>query len=71
MLAQHKQDLVIEAAKATPPVGAATAIAAGLNVNTLVLWATLIYIVLQIMFLVYKWKRLHFDHRKSPPDTEE
>ena len=36
---------------------------AGVQVNDLILWATLIYIVLQIGFLLYRWQRLHFSRK--------
>jgi hypothetical protein len=29
-------------------------------INDLVLWVTLIYLVLQIGFLLYRWGRMHF-----------
>ena len=31
----------------------------------MILWATLIYIVLQIGFLLYRWQRLHFSRRAA------
>ncbi len=57
---QQKTDIAAEAAKATPPVTVAGATLAGVTVNELILWATLIYLVLQIAFLLYRWGRLHF-----------
>jgi hypothetical protein len=57
---QQKADIAAEAAKASPPVAVAGATVAGIQVNDLILWATLIYIVLQIGFLLYRWQRLHF-----------
>lgn len=57
---QQKADIASEAAKASPPVAVAGATVAGIQVNDLILWATLIYIVLQIGFLLYRWQRLHF-----------
>ena len=57
---QQKADIASEAAKASPPVAVAGATVAGIQVNELILWATLIYIVLQIGFLLYRWQRLHF-----------
>jgi hypothetical protein len=36
-------------------------------INDLVLWATLIYLVLQIGFLLYRWGKMHF---QRAPDTE-
>ncbi len=57
---QQKTDIAAEAAKATPPVTVAGATLAGVTVNELILWATLVYLVLQIAFLLYRWGRLHF-----------
>ena len=57
---QQKTDIAAEAAKATPPVTVAGATLAGVTVHDLILWATLIYLVLQIVFLLYRWGRLHF-----------
>jgi hypothetical protein len=56
----YKSDVAAEAAKAAPPVTVAGATVAGVQVNDLILWATLVYIVLQIGFLLYRWQRLHF-----------
>ena len=36
---------------------------AGITVNDLILWATLLYLVLQIGFLLYRWGRIHFGKR--------
>lgn len=47
-----------EGVKAAPPVTVAAATLAGMPVSDLVLWATLIYIVLQAAFLLYRWWRL-------------
>jgi len=57
---QQKADLAAEAAKAAPPITVAGATVAGVQVNDLILWATLLYLVLQIGFLLYRWQRLHF-----------
>jgi hypothetical protein len=57
---QQKADIASEAAKASPPAAIAGATVAGVPVNDLVLWATLVYLVLQIGFLLYRWGRLHF-----------
>jgi hypothetical protein len=56
---EQKSDIITEAAKAAPPVTVAGATVAGMQVNDLILWATLIYIVLQIGFLLYRWRRMH------------
>ena len=57
---QQKTDIAAEAAKAAPPVTVAGATLAGVTVNELILWATLLYLVLQIAFLLYRWGRIHF-----------
>lgn len=57
---QQKADVAAEAAKAAPPLTVAGATVAGVQVNDLILWATLLYLVLQIGFLLYRWQRLHF-----------
>ena len=57
---QQKADIASEAAKASPPVAVAGATLAGITVNDLILWATLLYLVLQIGFLLYRWGRIHF-----------
>jgi hypothetical protein len=59
----YKSDVAAEVAKAAPPVTVAGATVAGVQVNDLILWATLVYIVLQIGFLLYRWQRLHFSRR--------
>ena len=64
---QQKADIAAEAAKASPPVAVAGATVAGMPINDLVLWATLIYLVLQIGFLLYRWGRMHF---RGKPDAE-
>lgn len=67
---QQKADIASEAAKAAPPVTVAGATVAGVTINDLILWATLVYLVLQIGFLLYRWQRLHFS-RKAEEATEE
>jgi hypothetical protein len=57
---EQKSDIASEAAKAAPPVTVAGATIAGMQVNDLILWATLVYLVLQIGFLLYRWRRMHF-----------
>lgn len=49
---QETQDILIESAKATPAVVAST-----FTLNTAVAVATLIFIILQIAYLVRKWIR--------------
>lgn len=53
-----KHEIASEAVKAAPPITVAGATVAGVAVNELILWATLLYLVLQIVFLLYRWWRL-------------
>lgn len=57
---QQKADIASEAAKASPPVAVAGSMLAGVAINDLILWATLIYLVLQIGFLLYRWGKMAF-----------
>ena len=68
---QQKADIAAETAKAAPPVTVAGATVFGVTINDLILWATLIYLVLQIGFLLYRWQRLHFSRKpREEPDME-
>jgi len=51
----HRSELTAEALRAAPPVTVAGATIAGVPLNDLILWATLLYLVLQIGFLLYRW----------------
>jgi hypothetical protein len=62
---QQKTDIASEVAKAAPPVAVTGATVAGVTVNDMILWTTLIYLVLQIAFLLYRWGRLHFGKDKG------
>ena len=62
---EQKSDIVTEVAKAAPPVTVAGATIAGMQVNDMILWATLLYLVLQIGFLLYRWGRLHFQGKSD------
>jgi hypothetical protein len=62
---EQKSDIISETAKAAPPVTVAGATVAGMQVNDLILWATLIYIVLQIAFLLYRWHKLIVNRRQE------
>lgn len=59
-------EIVTEAAKAAPPVAVtATAVAGGLNLNNVVAIATVLYIVLQAGYLIWKWRRdIRVERRK-------
>jgi hypothetical protein len=62
---QHKVDVASTAMKSAPPVAVSGAAAAGVHIDSLVFWLTVIYLILQIGFLVYKWKNLHLDRQKK------
>ena len=49
---QEFQDIAVEAAKATPGIVAST-----FTLNTMVALATLVFIILQIAYLIRKWIR--------------
>jgi uncharacterized membrane protein len=56
MTPEQKSDVLVEAAKAAPPVVITTAVTVGgLTLNEWVAIATLLYIVLQSGWLVWKW----------------
>lgn len=61
---QQKADAVSEATKAAPPVTVTAATLLGVDVNSAILWLTLVYIVLQIAYLLWKWRR-HYMTGKS------
>lgn len=64
----QNSDLAAEAAKATPPITVVGATVAGFPLNDLVLAATLVYVVLQTAFLLYKWRRLAIQSKNDEPD---
>ena len=56
MTPEQKSDIASEAIKAAPPVAITTAVTVGgLTLNEWVAIATLLYIVLQSGWLVWKW----------------
>jgi len=51
-------DIISEAAKSTPPVAVTVAAATGgISLNNIIGAATLVYIVLQAGYLIWKWRR--------------
>jgi hypothetical protein len=60
----NRHELSIESIKAAPPVAVAGATVAGVSLSDIVLVVTLIYLVLQIGFLLYKWARLIWNDDK-------
>jgi uncharacterized membrane protein len=55
----QRSEFTAEALRAAPPVTVAGATIAGVPLNDLILWATLLYLVLQIGFLLYRWWQMH------------
>jgi hypothetical protein len=62
---QHKVDVAETAMKAALPVTVVGASEAGVQINEVIMWATLVYLILQIGFLLYKWIRLHNETSKT------
>jgi hypothetical protein len=62
---QQKADAVNEATKAAPPVTVAGATLLGADINSAILWLTLFYLVLQIGYLLWKWRRHYVTGRAS------
>jgi len=54
----QRSEISAEALRAAPPVTVAGATVAGVPLNEIILWATLLYLVLQIGFLLYRWQKL-------------
>ncbi len=56
-LHERAQEITAAAIKAAPPIAVAGASGLGVDVHALVMWATLIYVVLQIVVLCLKeWR---------------
>jgi uncharacterized membrane protein len=68
MTPEQKSDVLTEAVKAAPPIAITTAAVGGLTLNEWVALATLLYIVLQSGWLVWKWYHAIKDKKneKSP-----
>ena len=54
---KHEHTVGAAAAKAAPPVGVSAATLAGVPVSDMVLWITLIYLVVQVSYLAWRWYR--------------
>ena len=61
----QRSELTAEALRAAPPVTVAGATIAGVPLNDLILWATLMYLVLQIGFLLYRWWQMHMANHNA------
>lgn len=53
----HRAEIVAESVRAAPPVAAAGLTLAGVSLNDIVLIATLIYVVIQTIYLLSRWAR--------------
>jgi uncharacterized membrane protein len=54
----QKAEVIAEALKGAPAVGAATAVIAGFNLNTVLVVLTIVYIFVQIGYLLHRWYRM-------------
>ena len=66
----QRSKLTAEALRAAPPVTVAGATIAGVPLNDLILWATLLYLVLQIGFLLYRWWQMHTQMSNPAKQTQ-
>lgn len=61
-----RTEIGVEAAKAAPPaVVVASNKLLGLDLPTVVALATLLYLMIQIVYLIWKWRNEHHDRRKT------
>ena len=60
----QKSEVAAEVIKAAPPVTASGLVVAGLPLNDIVLLAALAYVVLQIAYLLYRWRAQHLAGRE-------
>lgn len=63
MSSSMKQETIIETARAVPAVVGATA--ATVTLNDVVAIVTIIYVLLQGAYLIYKWRRDIKEHRAA------
>jgi uncharacterized membrane protein len=71
MTPEQKSDLASEAIKAAPPVAITTAVTiGGLTLNEWVAIATLLYIVLQSGWLVWKWYHAIKDKKNEAQSSD-
>lgn len=67
----QKSDILAEAAKAAPPIAITTAVTVGgLTLNEWVALATLLYIVLQSGWLVWKWYHAIKDKKNEKSSSD-
>jgi len=69
----QRSEVIAESLRASPPVAAvATMTAGGVSLQDWVLITTLVYIVLQIAYLLFRWLRLASQPKKSvDPESGE
>ena len=71
MTPEQKSDLASEAIKAAPPIAITTAVTVGgLTLNEWVAIATLLYIVLQSGWLVWKWYHAIKDKKNEAQSSD-
>jgi uncharacterized membrane protein len=71
MTPEQKSDIASEAIKAAPPVAITTAVTVGgLTLNEWVAIATLLYIVLQSGWLVWKWYHAIKDKKNEAQSSD-
>lgn len=71
MTPEQKSDIASEAIKAAPPVAITTAVTiGGLTLNEWVAIATLLYIVLQSGWLVWKWYHAIKDKKNEAQSSD-
>jgi len=71
MTPEQKSDIASEAIKAAPPIAITTAVTVGgLTLNEWVAIATLLYIVLQSGWLVWKWYHAIKDKKNEAQSSD-
>ena len=51
------KETAVEAIKAAPPVSVTAAVLYGVSVADVIQWLTVLYLVLQVAYLLAKWRR--------------
>ncbi|ACO74988.1 hypothetical protein LHK_02004 [Laribacter hongkongensis HLHK9] len=51
------KETAVEAIKAAPPVSVTAAVLSGVSVADVIQWLTVLYLVLQVAYLLAKWRR--------------
>jgi hypothetical protein len=71
MSMQTRAEVVAETLKAAPPVAVAGLSVMGVPLSDIVLIATLVYLALQIGYLVHRWGRLLLTGRPATKSLED